>query len=81
MGSPLSPVIANFFMGDFEKKTIEQEAHKHMCRFRYVDDTFVIWTHGQETLNTFTEPPHWTTQQYAVHNGNRRKRPPSVLGQ
>ena len=39
MGSPHSPVIANFFMEDFEKKAIEQATHKPVCWFRYVDDT------------------------------------------
>jgi hypothetical protein len=53
MGSPLSPVIANFFMEDFEKKATEQVTHKPLCWFRYVDDTFVIWPHGQEKLIKF----------------------------
>ena len=48
MGSPLSPVIANFFMEDFEKRAIEQATHNPVCWFRYTDDTFVIWPHGQE---------------------------------
>jgi hypothetical protein len=43
MGLPLSPVVASFFMGDFEKRAIEQATHKATCWFRYVDDTFVIW--------------------------------------
>jgi hypothetical protein len=53
MGSPLSPVIAYFFMEGFEKKAIEQATHKPVCWFRYVDDTFVIWPHGQEKLTEF----------------------------
>jgi hypothetical protein len=53
MGSPLSPVIVNFFMEDFEKKAIEQATHKPVCWFRYVDDTFVIWPHDQEKLTEF----------------------------
>jgi hypothetical protein len=32
MGSPLSPVIANFFKEDIEKKAIEQAAHEPVCR-------------------------------------------------
>jgi hypothetical protein len=55
MGSPLSLVIANFFMEDFEKKAIEQAAHTPICWFRYVDDTFVIWPHGQEKLTELLE--------------------------
>jgi len=31
MGSPHSPVIANFFIEDFEKKAIEQAKHKPVC--------------------------------------------------
>ena len=53
MCSPLSPVIANFFMEDFEKKAIEQAVLKPVCSFRYVDDTFVIWPHGQKQLTEF----------------------------
>jgi hypothetical protein len=53
MGSPLSTVIANIFMQDFEKKVIEQATHKPVCWFIYVDDTFVIWPHGQEKLTEF----------------------------
>jgi hypothetical protein len=53
MGSPLSPVVANFFMEDFKKGAIEQATHKPTCWFRYVDDTFVIWPHGQEKLTEF----------------------------
>jgi hypothetical protein len=52
-GSPLSPVIANFFMEDFEKNAIEQATHIPVCWFRYVDNTLVIWPHGQEKLEDF----------------------------
>ena len=53
MGSPLSLVIANFFMEDSEKKAIEQATPKPVCWFRYVGDTFIIWPHGQEKLTEF----------------------------
>jgi len=53
MGSPLSPVIASFYMEDFETKAIEKATHKSACWYRYVDDTFVIWSHGQEKLMDF----------------------------
>jgi hypothetical protein len=33
MGSPLSPVIDNFFMEDFKKKLLEQATHKPVCWF------------------------------------------------
>jgi retron-type reverse transcriptase len=53
MGLPLSPIITNFFIEDFEKKALDQVAHKPICWFRYVDDTCIIWPHGQEKLTEF----------------------------
>jgi hypothetical protein len=53
MGSPLSLGVASFFMEDFEKRAIEHATHKPTCWFRYVDDTSVIWKHGQEKLPEF----------------------------
>jgi hypothetical protein len=50
-GSPLSSVIANFFMEDFEKKALELAIHKPAYWFRYVNDTFVVWPHGSEKLS------------------------------
>jgi hypothetical protein len=55
MGSPLSPGIANFFMEDFEKQAIKQATHKPVCLYRYVDDTFVIWPHGQDKHTEFLD--------------------------
>jgi hypothetical protein len=55
MGSPLSPVIANFFMEDFEEKALNQATLKPTCWYRYVDDTFVIWPHGKDNLTEFLE--------------------------
>jgi len=78
MGSPLSTVIPNFFMENFEKKAIEQATHKPVCWCRYVEDTVVIWPHGQRKL-TVSEPPQWTPQQDTVYNGKRR-RPTSIPG-
>ena len=66
MGSPLSPVVANFFLEDFEKKAIEQATHKPVCWFRYVDDTFVIWPHGQEKLTEFLNHLNGLTRRYSL---------------
>ena len=53
IGSPLSPVIADFFMEDFESKALQSATHRPTCWFQYVDDTFVVWPHGQEKLTDF----------------------------
>jgi len=53
MGSPLSPIIANFYMEHFEKKAIELATFKPTHWYRYVDDTFVTWPHGLDKLHEF----------------------------
>jgi hypothetical protein len=40
-------------MEDFEKRALELATHKPTCWFIYVDDTFIIWPHGQEKLAEF----------------------------
>ena len=55
MGSPLSPVIANLYMEHLEENAMQRSPlppHLWLC---YVDDTFVIWPHGQDELQCFHE--------------------------
>ena len=53
MGSPLLPVIANLYMESLEEAAISSAELQPNLWVRYVDDTFVIWTHGQEELHQF----------------------------
>ena len=53
MGSPLSSVIANLFMEQFEEQALGSATLKPSLWLRHVDDTFVIWPHGEDALNTF----------------------------
>ena len=56
MGSSLSHVMANIFMEYFEAKALNSWHLKPKCWFRFLDDTFIIWKHGRQTLDTFL--PH-----------------------
>ena len=60
MGSPLSPIVANIFMEQFEKEALETAPHPPSLWKRFVDDTFVIledkykdeFFHHLNSLNT-----------------------------
>ena len=53
MGSPLSPVVANLYMEVFKKRALSSSTLTPKLWLRYVDDTFVVWTHGRNTLDDF----------------------------
>lgn len=64
MGSPLSLVVANLFMKDFESKALNSSRLLPKLWKRYVDDTNVIWSHGQEELDLFFD--HLNNQFSAI---------------
>jgi hypothetical protein len=57
MGSTFAPAIANFYMKS-EQEVINLGAKKPAYRYRYVDDTSVVWTHGKEEMQIFLQYPN-----------------------
>ena len=43
LGSPLGPVLANFFMRDFEEKWVRTSKNRPSVWFRYADDAFALF--------------------------------------
>lgn len=50
MGSPISPIVANIFMGNFEKKALDTYPLKPTFWIRFVDNTIDDWPHGDDEL-------------------------------
>ncbi|XP_076335599.1 uncharacterized protein LOC143238877 [Tachypleus tridentatus] len=55
MGSPLSPILADIFMEDFEERALSFTLVKPSFYRCFVDDIFVIWFHSHEKLPAFSE--------------------------
>ena len=53
IGTRMAPAYANLFMGDLERKLLAQSPLKPFIWWRYIDDIFMVWTHGEEKLNEF----------------------------
>lgn len=55
MGTKVAPSLANLFMGKLEKDLIKDWPDKPLVWFRFIDDVFCVWTHGQERLGHFLD--------------------------
>ena len=53
MGTKMAPSYANLFMGKFEQEAPPTAPHSPLIWWRYIDDIFLLWTHGEDKLNGF----------------------------
>ena len=67
MGSPVSPIVCNIYMEDFEQKALSGAEHPPRWWKRYVDDTYTVLKKDKaqeftDYLNTIDEDIKWTTE-------------------
>ena len=55
IGTKFSLPYSILFMAEMEKKFFEKIDNKPCLWWRYIDDTFFIWEHGEEKLRNFVE--------------------------
>ena len=55
MGTRVAPSYANTFMGWFKDNFVYTHLTQPMVWKRFIDEIFVIWTHGEETLSRFIQ--------------------------
>ena len=53
MGSKCAPSVACLYMADFEKRFVYPYVTQPLLWKRYIDDIFIIWTHGDTALDAF----------------------------
>ena len=53
IGTRFAPSYAILFMADLEEKILNAFEEKPMIWWRYIDDIFFIWEHGEESLEKF----------------------------
>ena len=51
MGTRVAPTYANLFMRSLELEILEKSIKKPLVWYRYIDDIFFIWEHGEESLS------------------------------
>ena len=75
-GIKFAPPYAILFMGYFEDKILNSLAEKPSVWWRYIDDIFMIWQHGEEKLKEFLKilnschPTIKYTAEYSLDKGN-----------
>ena len=55
MGTRMAPSFANLFMGKLEREFLLTQDVKPREWWRFIDDIFAIWTHGESLLRHFIE--------------------------
>ena len=55
MGTRVAPSYANIFMSYFEDKYVYNYHLQPLVWYRYIDDVFCIWQHGETELNEFVK--------------------------
>ena len=55
MGTRMAPSYANLFMGKLEREFLRTQDKIPRVWWRYIDDIFAIWDHGEPSLRVFIE--------------------------
>ena len=55
MGTKMVPSYAIIFMSKLEDTFLQTQQLKPLIWWRYIDDIFMIWSHGRENLNIFIQ--------------------------
>ena len=78
MGTRMAPSYANLFMGKLGREFLRTQNKLPRVWWRYIDDIFAIWTHGEPSLRVFIEISTVTTLLLNLLLPGRPKKLPSL---
>ena len=55
MGTRMAPSYTNLFMANLEQRLLTWTTRRPHVWWRFIDDIFAIWQHGQESLQNFLQ--------------------------
>lgn len=55
MGTKLAPALATIYLAQLEEAYLNTAPFSPLLYLRYIDDIFLVWTHGRDRLNTFID--------------------------
>ena len=58
MGTRMAPCYANIFRAELEENFLSGYPYKPLAHYRYIDDIFIIWSHGLDILHDFINNQH-----------------------
>ena len=64
IGTKAAPSFAILYMGDFEERYVYPYHLQPLVYVRYIDDIFMIWQHGEKTLQEFVR--HLNTRVHTI---------------
>ena len=53
IGTRMAPCYANIFMAELEENILSGYPYKPLAYYGYIDDIFIIWSHGLDLLHNF----------------------------
>ena len=73
IGTQCAPSYECIFMSEFKIKFTESQQNKPLVWFRYIDDIFFIWTHGEDKLKTFLKQRNSFDPSLKITYGPRKQ--------
>ena len=55
IGTKFAPTYVSIFMDKLESDFLKSQELTPLLWYRYIDDVFFIWTHGEEKLASFID--------------------------